>query len=150
MRIFSTLLFFLVLVSCSQKKKTKNELIRFIQIEPDSNGNPLTNSYKLHNKCYDVDISKIKYCIWLNDSDKVINTSVKDTNFISFEGVRIGMKYSEVELLTGLSSKYIITGKFTYYLPLRNGWYAGFILDEDTESKTNDKDSVVAFFFKRQ
>ncbi|HNY56380.1 MAG TPA: hypothetical protein PKI86_12155, partial [Chitinophagales bacterium] len=65
-------------------------------------------------------------------------------------GVRIGMKYSEVELLTGLSSKYIITGKFTYYFPLRNGWYAGFILDEDTESKTNDKDSVVAFFFKRQ
>ena len=87
---------------------------------------------------FDYTINNVTYSVSLSLRNKVIYLSTNDNDFI----------IDELRINNPVSDKYL-TKEFKYrpgwgyYLPLRDGWYAGF----DFKNKPT-KESVIIWFFK--
>ncbi len=95
---------------------------------------------------YRINVNGINYIICKDDSNKITYIETKDMDFITEEGLKIGMNYHEVLKYTDKEIQ--LEKGWAYILPLSNGWYAAFDLSiENLDEMPND--TSIRWFFKR-
>ena len=136
------LLFIIIfLVACSNKKNSSIEITNLISSSYKiEKGEKLPTNIKLLNKknimvspsqfydCYKIINNNKEFYISL-DENKIIRTIFTyDSNFITHDSIKIGMKFSDVAKRV-IHKPYLIKG-WAYVIPLNSGWIAAFEISD--------------------
>ena len=95
---------------------------------------------------YNVKMKGIEYKIGVNENNAIFFISTEDPEFLTPEGVKAGMDFSDA-LKISPNSSVILERGWIGYLPFKSGWNAAVLLDERDQWSYFDK---VAFVFKRE
>lgn len=109
-------------------------------------GDILTSSSSFE-KAYFLKNNEINYLICKDSENRITYISTDDTNFITEEGIRLGMSIND-PLITTKNEIFMEPG-YAYILPLKSGWFAEFSIS-DYDSGIMSPDSTIKLFFKRR
>jgi len=90
-------------------------------------------------------IDNILYSIIVNDKNYIERIYTNDSNFITEEGLKIGMKTKELK--RRMRNK-IFLNYDCYNLPLKSNWTAYFQLSDSNNMETISPESKILYFFQ--
>lgn len=147
MKHISCIFIIFIFISCNASQTNNLEVGKEFSNSLDSTAKiNLMVSPSQFEYCYSVKYNDIEYLISFDTHNRIKSVFTYDKKFTTIEGVKIGMKLSEV-IEKSKHKPYLLNG-WAYVIPLNSDWYAAFEIS-DYESNEMSSDSTVKWIYKK-
>jgi hypothetical protein len=142
----SILMLMLFLISCCSIKNNTIEIgcvMPKVEIKSEIKLMVSPSKFEI---CKEVKFDDIDYLIATDDKNTITKIFTYDTNFMSPDSVRVGMKLSEI--MNKQKSELNLINGWAYVIHLKSGWNAAFELS-DYDKQAMSADSIVKWIYKK-